>query len=144
MQVDDSTMAESSEFRAACAVLGVSDAPSIREAKTAFRDRAALLHPDVHQGAGTHRMKAATEAMQQLNDAYQLLLESLAASDRGPTNVTRAHPGVMRRDRSRTTRSHSRRGLRVGREVVILKRRTTQRRMKPLGRLSHVSLWLDG
>ena len=110
MQVDDSMMAESSEFRAACAVLGLSDAPSVSEAKAAFRDRAALLHPDVHQRAGTHRIKAATEAMQQVNDAYQLLLESLAAGDRHPTNVTRAHPGVMGRDTSRATPSHSRRG----------------------------------
>jgi hypothetical protein len=77
VQADRSTMTETSEFHAACAVLGLSTVPSLSEVKTAFRVRAALLHPDVHQGAGIHRMNAATAAMQQLNDAYHLVLESL-------------------------------------------------------------------
>jgi hypothetical protein len=81
--------AETSEFHAACAVLGLSTAPSLSEAKTAFRDRAALLHPDVHQSAGTQRMNAATAAMQQLNDAYQLVLESLIAGDPNPSRRPR-------------------------------------------------------
>jgi hypothetical protein len=82
VQADRSTVAEPSEFHAACAVLGLSTAPSLREVKTAFRVRAALLHPDVHQSAGAHRLNAAIVAMQQLNDAYRLVLESLVA--RGP------------------------------------------------------------
>ena len=98
MQTDGSTMAETSEFHAAYAVLGLSAAPSSSEAKTAFRVRAALLHPDVHQSAGADRMSAATTAMQQLNDAYQLVLESLVnrrcrarrTSVQGRTEVSQA------------------------------------------------------
>ena len=97
VQADGSTMAETSELHAACAVLGLTTAPSSSEAKTAFRIRAALLHPDVHQSAGPHRMDAATAAMRQLNDAYQLVLESLAASDPFPTAVSDVDTGVTRR-----------------------------------------------
>ena len=97
MQSNRSTMAETSEFHAACAVLGLSTATSLSEAKTAFRVRAALLHPDVHQGAGTHRMNAATAAMQQLSDAYRLVAESLIAGDPNATNVTQGHIGMTHR-----------------------------------------------
>ena len=93
MQPDRSTMAETFEFHSACAVLGLSAEPSLSEAKRAFRIRAALLHPDVHQGAGTHRMDAATAAMQQLNEAYQLVLETLMAADtRRPDTQHRTEP----------------------------------------------------
>jgi hypothetical protein len=131
VQADGSTVSESSELQAACAVLGLSDAPSVSEARAAFRDRAALLHPDVHQSAGTHRMKAATEAMLQLNDAYQLLLESLVAADR-----------ETRRGRSSKPASYPPRRRRAGRTVVTVRRGTTPRRTTPLGRLQHLSLWL--
>ena len=77
-------MAATPEFHAACAVLGLSSTPSSSEAKTAFRARAALLHPDVHHGLGAERMLAATAAMQQLNDAYQLVLETLVVERRKP------------------------------------------------------------
>ena len=91
----EGSMAEASEFHAACAVLGLSQAPSMSEAKSAFRVRAALLHPDVHQSGGAHRMEAATDAMQQLNDAYQLVLTSLEAGDTKP--VIRGQRAVVRR-----------------------------------------------
>ena len=89
VQGERSTIAETSEFRAACAVLGLSTAPSLSEARTAFKTRAALLHPDVHQSAGTSRVNAATAAMQQLSEAYRLVVESLRAGDRTRTKVTR-------------------------------------------------------
>ena len=168
MQANGPTMAETSEFYAACAVLGLSTTPSSTEAKTAFRVRAALLHPDVHQSAGTHRMNAATAAMQQLNDAYQLVLESLVAgdpntTDRGPNEMTRlctecgselqytANDGLVRCPRcsqglrvtSRNTRAHSRGGSRAGRVVVYARRPRTAQRTEPLGRLSHLRLWHD-
>jgi DNA-directed RNA polymerase subunit RPC12/RpoP len=169
VQADGSTMAETSEFHAACAVLGLSTAPSLSEARTAFRDRAALLHPDVHQSAGTHRMNAATAAMQQLNDAYQLVLESLVAGDPSPTNDTEGHNRMTRRCtkcrsefqytandaliacprcgqgfrvRSRNRRSYSQGGSPAGRVVVYKRRPTTRQRTEPLGRLSHVRFWL--
>jgi DNA-directed RNA polymerase subunit RPC12/RpoP len=168
VQADGSTMAETFEFDAACAVLGLSTAPSLSEARTAFRVRAALLHPDVHQSAGTYRMNAATAAMQQLNDAYQLVLESLAAGDPNPTNVTRGDDAVTRRCtkcrsefqytandtqvacpqcgqgfrvRSRN-RSSSRGRLPAGR-VVVASRRRAQQRTEPLGRLAHVRYWRE-
>ncbi len=168
MQADGS-MAEASEFHAACAVLGLNQAPSMSEAKSAFRVRAALLHPDVHQSGGAHRMEAATDAMQQLNDAYQLVLTSLEAGNTKP--VIRGQRAVVRRcsrcryrfqdtaneamvvcprcgqrhrGASRGARSYSRPRLRSGREIVSVKRRTTQQRREPIGRLAHLSLWLDG
>ena len=171
MQSDGSTMAETSEFHAACAVLGLSTAPSFSEAKTAFRVRAALLHPDVHQSAGTHRMNAATAAMQQLSDAYRLVPESLVAGDPNPTNVTQGHNGMTRRCTkcrsefqytaddafvacprcgqgfrlgSRIRRSYSRGSLRAGRVVVYSRRPRTQQRTEPLGRLAHIGLWHNG
>ena len=91
----DGSMAEASEFHAACAVLGLNQAASVSEAKSAFRVRAALLHPDVHQSGGAHRMDAATDAMQQLNDAYQLVLTSLEAGNTKP--VIRGQRAVVRR-----------------------------------------------
>ena len=171
MQPDGSTMAETSELQAACAVLGLTTAPSSSEAKTAFRVRAALLHPDVHQSAGPHRMDAATAAMQQLNDAYQLVLESLVAGDPIPMAVSEVDEGMTRRctkcrrefhstandalaacppcgqgsrDRSRNARSKSLGGSRAGRVVVSSRRPRTQQRAVPVGRLSHVRLWHDG
>lgn len=168
MQTDGSTMAETSEFHAACAVLGLSTTPSSSEAKTAFRVRAALLHPDVHQSAGAHRMNAATAAMQQLNDAYQLVLESLVAGDLTPTNATQGHNEMTRRCtkcrsefqytatdvlvacprcgqgfrvRSRHARSSSPGGSGAGRVVAYARRPRTQQRTDPLGRLSHLRLW---
>jgi predicted RNA-binding Zn-ribbon protein involved in translation (DUF1610 family) len=166
-------MAETSEFKAACAVLGLSTTPSSSEARTAFRDRAALLHPDVHQSAGAHRTNAATVAMQQLNDAYRLVLESLVAGDADLTNGHRGHHGVVRRCtncrhdfehsadggvvtcprcghglrvRSRTSRSYSTNGPRAGRVVVSTSRRSprTPQRSAPLGRLAHLRAWHDG
>ncbi len=168
MQTDRSTIAETSEFHAACAVLGLSTAPSSSEAKTAFRVRAALLHPDVHQSAGAHRMNAATTAMQQLNDAYQLVLESLAAGDLNPTHVTQGHNEMTRRCtkcrtdfqytandtlvvcprcgqgfrvgwRQRRSRSHD--GSRAGRVGDSSRRPRKQQRTEPLGGLSHLRLW---
>jgi len=170
VQPDGSTMAETFEFDAACAVLGLSTAPSLREARTAFRVRAALLHPDVHQSAGTYRLNAATAAMQQLNDAYQLVLESLAAGDPNPTTVTRGHEAVTRRCtkcrsefqypannaevacgrcgegfrvRSRNRRSYSRGRLPAGRVVVYSRRPGAQQRTEPIGRLAHVRFWRE-
>ncbi len=171
MQSDGSTMAETSELHAACAVLGLSTAPSLYEAKTAFRVRAALLHPDVHQSAGTHRMNAATAAMQQLSDAYRLVVESLLAGDPNAANVTQGHNGMTRRCTncrsefqytpndalvacphcgqgfriiSRNRRSYSRGRLRVGRVAVYSRRPRTQQRTEPLGRLAHIVLWHNG
>ena len=135
----DGPMTEASDFHAACAVLGLSHAPSASEAKTAFRVRAALLHPDVHQSGGEVRMQAATDAMQQLNDAYQLVLASLEGGDAKPIL-----PGHRERRSSRVTRSSSRGSLRPGREIVAVKRRTTRQRTEPLGRLAHLSLFLGG
>lgn len=168
-----STMAETSEFKAACAVLGLTTASSSSEARTAFRDRAALLHPDVHQSAGPHRTNAATVAMQQLIDAYRLVLESLAAGDGDQTGERNGHRGVMRRCpncrsdvrhpaavgevacpacgrgprvRPRNARSYSANGPRAGRVVISSARRPPrpQRRSAPLGRLSHLRAWHDG
>jgi DnaJ-class molecular chaperone len=171
VQSDHSTMAETSEFHAACAVLGLSTAPSLSEAKTAFRVRAALLHPDVHQSAGAHRMNAATAAMQQLSDAYRLVAESLLAGDPNATNVTQGHNGMTRRCtkcrsefqytandalvacprcgqgfrlRSRNRRSYSRGRLRAGGVMAYSRRPRTQQRTEPLGRLAHIVLWHNG
>jgi DNA-directed RNA polymerase subunit RPC12/RpoP len=171
VQSDRSTMEESSEFRAACAVLGVSTTPSLSEARTAFRVRAALLHPDVHQSAGTHRTDAATAAMQQLSDAHRLVVESLLAGDPNATNVTRLRNGITGqctkcrsefeypandalvscpqcgqglRVSSRKRRSYSRGRLRAGRVAVYSRRPRTQQRTEPLGRLAHIVLWHNG
>lgn len=172
VQSDRSTMAETSEFHAACAVLGLSTAPSLNEARKAFRVRAALLHPDVHQSAGTHRMNAATAAMQQLSDAYRLVAESLLAGDPNAEDLTQGHNRMTRRCtncrsefqyttndalvacphcgqgfrvRSRNRRSYSRGRLRAGRVVVAYSRRPSrQQRTEPLGRLAHIALWHNG
>ena len=170
MHADGSTMAETSELHAARAVLGLDTAPSSNEAKAAFRVRAALLHPDVHQGAGTQRMDAATAAMQQLNEAYQLVLDSLDDRDPNPMSVTQGDNGPTRRCtrcrrefqsttteapaacprcrqrsrvRSLNPRSKSRDGSRAGRVVVSSRRPRTRQRVEPLGRLAHVALWRD-
>jgi DNA-directed RNA polymerase subunit RPC12/RpoP len=171
VQSDRSTMEETSEFHAACAVLGLSAAPSLSEARTAFRVRAALLHPDVHQSAGAHRTKAATAAMQQLSDAHRLVVESLLAAHPDPTSVTQGHDGITRRCTecrsefqytanddlvacprcgqmlrvsSRNRRSYSRGRLRAGRVAVYARRPRTQQRTEPLGRLAHIVLWHSG
>ena len=161
MQANGSTMAKTSQFHAACAVLGLSTAPSSSEAKTAFRVRAALLHPDVHQSAGAHRMNAATAAMQQLNDAYQLVLESLATHGHNGTTrrctkcrsklpytaddalVGCPHCGQGSRVKPRNPRSNSPDGSRAGRVVAYSRRPRRQQRTEPLGRLSHLGLWHD-
>jgi hypothetical protein len=171
VQSDRSTMVETSEFHAACAVLGLSNAPTLSEAKMAFRVRAALLHPDVHQSAGPHRMNAATAAMQQLSDAHRLVVESLLAGDPNPTDATQGLNGMTRRCtkcrsefqytvddalvacprcgqgfrvRSRNRRSYSRGRLRAGRVAVYSRRPRTQQRTEPLGRLAHIVLGHDG
>jgi DnaJ-class molecular chaperone len=168
VQADGSIVAETSEFHTACAVLGLSTTPSASEARTAFRARAALLHPDVHQSAGADRMNAATAAMQQLNDAYQLVLEALVAGDPHPANVTRGRGGTRRRCtrcrtefrgtaddardacpkcgrglavRSRRPRSYSATSASAGRVVIYSKRRRTQPPAEPHGRLAHLTLW---
>jgi DNA-directed RNA polymerase subunit RPC12/RpoP len=168
VQGDHSSMEETSEFHAACAVLGLSTAPSLSEARAAFRVRAALLHPDVHQSAGTHRMNAATAAMQQLSDAHRLVVESLLAGAPDPTNVTEGHDGMTRRCTkcrrefqyttndaliacprcgqelrviSRNRRSYSRGRLRAGRVAVYSRSLRTPQRTEPLGRLAHIVLW---
>jgi DNA-directed RNA polymerase subunit RPC12/RpoP len=166
-------MADTPEFVVACAVLGLSNSPTPSEARTAFRDRAALLHPDVHQSAGAHRTNAATVAMQQLNDAYRLVLELLDASESDPTGVRDEHHGVTHRCincrsefqhsadagsvacphcghglrvRSRNHRSYSANGPRAGRVVVSSSNRPprTPRRSAPRGRLAHLRMWHDG
>jgi hypothetical protein len=160
-------MIETSAFTAACAVLGLSAAPSWSDARSAFRVRAALLHPDVHQSAGADRMSAATVAMQQLNDAYQLVLESLAAADRDPESATDRHTGVTRhcprcrsesqyaatgrlacprcghgfRGTTRNVRTYSPSAPRAGRVVVSSRRRRAPQPARPTGRLSHVASW---
>jgi hypothetical protein len=163
VQADMPTKAESSEFRAACAVLGLSAGPSSGEAKAAFRARAALLHPDVHQDAGAQRIDAATAAMQQLNEAYQLVLESLVAGDPKPTDLVHRRRGATRRDtqdrrrsgdtadaapvsrgaqaKSGAIRRYPRAGSRPGSVVVHSRRRRTQARREPSGGLAHVTLW---
>jgi hypothetical protein len=169
VQSERSTMEETSEFHAACAVLGLSEVPSLSEARTAFRARAALLHPDVHQSAGTDRTKAATAAMQQLSDAHRLVVESLLAAEPNPTSVTRGHSGVTRhctkcrseftgddslaacprcgqrlRISTRNRRSYSRGRLRAGRMAAYSRSPRTQQRTEPLGRLAHIVLWHNG
>jgi DNA-directed RNA polymerase subunit RPC12/RpoP len=171
VQSDRSTMAENSELHAAYAVLGLSPEPSLTEAKTAFRVRSALLHPDVHQSAGAHRVHAATAAMQQLSDAYRLVVESLLADDPNLANITHGHNGMSRRCtncrsefqytasdgwvacprcgqgyrvRSRIRRSYSRGRLRAGRGAVYSRRARIQERTEPLGRLAHIVFWHNG
>lgn len=171
MQSDRSAMEETSEFHVACAVLGLSATPSLSEARAAFRVRAALLHPDVHQSAGTHRTKAATAAMQQLSDAHRLVVESLLAAHPDPTSVTQGHNGMTRhctkcrsefeypandasvacprcgqrlRVSSRNRRSYSRGRLRAGRVAAYSRSPRTQQRTEPLGRLAHIVLWHSG
>lgn len=170
MGTTSSTMTETPDLIAARAVLGLSTAPSSSEARAAFRDRAALLHPDVHQSAGDHRTNAATVAMQQLNDAYRLVLESLVATEmdeagvrdgvarrctncrtefRHAADASRAacpRCGHGNRVRPRTPRSPSADGPRAGRVVLASSRRPPrpQQRSAPLGRLSHLRAWHGG
>jgi hypothetical protein len=163
-------MAEASEFEAACAVLGLSTAPSLSEARAAFRERAALLHPDVHRSAGTPRVNAATVAMQQLSEAHRVVVETILARGPNPSNALRVNNGMVRRctrcrsefhvtaedasivcprcdERLRGTspnrRSYSRGRLRAGRLALYSGRLTTPRRTEPIGRLAHIALWHD-
>jgi hypothetical protein len=82
---DSAWVVESSDFKMACAVLGLvgsaAGRPTPAEVKSAYRLRAAILHPDVHQQGGGERSAAATAAMQQLNGAYQLALAHLRTTD---------------------------------------------------------------
>jgi hypothetical protein len=67
----------SAEVIAACAVLGLTETATLSEARAAYRSRAALLHPDVHQGRSADAQREANVAMQQLNAAYQVVVRHL-------------------------------------------------------------------
>src|SRR4051794_21659503 len=78
-------MAEGAEYLAACAVVGVEPYSTVRQIKAAYRERATLLHPDVHHGGGDVRVGAATVAMRQLNEAYRIIVEAAEDASRTMT-----------------------------------------------------------
>lgn len=67
------------ELAVAVAVIGVQGDINVQTVRSAYRARAALLHPDIHQAGGDARLETAVAAMQQLNDAYRALCDHLAA-----------------------------------------------------------------
>jgi hypothetical protein len=109
--------------------------------------------------------------MQQLSDAYRLVVDSLLAGDPNLTGITQEHNGVTRRCtmcrsdfqstaidglvvcphcgqgfrvRLRNRRSYSRGRLRAGRVAVYSRRPRPPQRTEPIGRLAHIALWNNG
>ncbi|MDA3040853.1 MAG: J domain-containing protein [Actinomycetota bacterium] len=70
------------EIVAAFAVLGVTPEATESDLKAAYRVRASLVHPDVHQHRGEDVLTHASEAMRQLTDAYRLAVRH--ARDQSP------------------------------------------------------------
>jgi curved DNA-binding protein CbpA len=86
-------------------VLGVSTDASIGEIREQFRLRALLLHPDRHAGDPEDLRFAAEKAMQDINDAYQLLV-SVHDDGKGGNDLRVARQrGTSTRERHAQTRS---------------------------------------
>lgn len=73
-------MEQSADLIAARAVLGVEADATKQQIRLAFRQRAALLHPDLHQQRPSARGPA-ERAMAQLNEAYRTLLDHPGTTD---------------------------------------------------------------
>ncbi len=84
-------MTNTQEFSAACAVLGVELGATLTDVKKAYRDRAILLHPDKHNHS-TSASESAARAMQQLNDAHQVLVRDILARAATDTGYATASP----------------------------------------------------
>jgi curved DNA-binding protein CbpA len=69
----DVAVTQTPEAIAARAVLGVDETATRQDIDAAFKLRASLLHPDAHAHRNQDGQRAATAAMQQLNDARDLL-----------------------------------------------------------------------
>jgi len=64
-------MVDFNEIDEARRLLGLGEAATLEEIKTAYRSLAHLHHPDKHAGADTDE----TEIMKKLNRAYKLLMD---------------------------------------------------------------------
>jgi hypothetical protein len=72
----------------AAAILGVSPAATPDEARKAYLARARLLHPDRFAGASPEDIKAANDAMAQLNEAQEAFTRSGASSATSDAQTT--------------------------------------------------------
>jgi hypothetical protein len=78
---------------AAYAILGMEPGGTRSQARDAYRARASLLHPDLHNARGETAIHAANAAMRQLNDAYDTVLQYLSSrTDASSDHGTASHP----------------------------------------------------
>lgn len=70
----------------AATVLGITADSSLEDARKAFKDRTRLLHPDVHSSRSTRDAEAATQAMAQLNEAFEVFTGNSESTSQGPSS----------------------------------------------------------
>jgi len=85
-------MASFNEIDEARRLLGLGEAATLREIKSAYRRLAHRYHPDKHSGATAEETE---ETMKRLNSAYKLLMDycSNYKYSFGEEDVARTYPG---------------------------------------------------